>query len=268
MTTFPRHTIREKIELSGLGLHTGAPVNVILHPSDKGIAFRYGSTRTPAIAANVTDTTRSTKLGEVGTIEHAMSAFAGLEITDIEVEVDAPEMPGLDGSAWKYVEAILATGRAALGTKEVPTLFTRVFLQEEGGLKAAIAKGVGHWRYEYRIDDRWPNEQVFEAYDAVADYVQQIAKARTFALAEEIPLIIQHGLGRGLDENSALILGIEGYKNPARFPDEPARHKLLDLIGDLYLSGLPIRALDVVAEKTGHRTNVKLAAMVAQAVAS
>jgi len=266
MTIFPRHTIREKIYLSGLGLHTGTPVNVTLHPSDKGIAFRYGETRTPALAANVSDTTRSTKLGEVGTIEHAMSAFAGLEITDVEVEVDAPEMPGLDGSAWKYVEAILATGRSALGSKEFPTLFTRVFHQEEGGIKAAVAKGAGRWRYEYKLDDRWPNEQAFESYDAVADYVAQIAKARTFALAEEIPAIIQLGLGKGLDENSALIVGIEGYKNAARFPDEPARHKLLDLIGDLYLAGLPIRGLDVVAEKTGHRTNVKLAAMLAQAV--
>ena len=76
-----------------------------------------------------------------------------------------------------------------------------------------------------------------------------------------------HGLGKGLDEKSALILGIEGYKNEARFPDEPARHKLLDLIGDLYLSGVPIRHINVVAERSGHRTNVKAAAMLAQALA-
>lgn len=264
--TFTRNTLREKVQLSGLGLHTGVPVNLILHPGDQGIGFRYGATRTLAHPSNVTDTTRSTKLGEIGTVEHVMSALAGLEITDVEIEVDAPEMPGMDGSAGPFVDAILAVGTTSIGEKEVPHLYTRIFMQEEGGLKAAVAKGGGHWRYVFEVDNRWPGPQAYESLDAVGDYASQIARARTFALSEEVPAIIQLGLGKGLDESSALILGIEGYKNEPRFEDEPARHKLLDLMGDLYLTGIPIRALDVVAERTGHRANVKVAAMLAQAL--
>jgi UDP-3-O-acyl-N-acetylglucosamine deacetylase len=249
-----------------MGLHTGVPVNVTIHPGENGIAFRYGADRTRAHPANVSDTTRSTKLGEVGTIEHLMSAFAGLEITDAEVELDAPELPGLDGSAGGFADAILAAGIERIGEREFPDLYTRIFMQEEGGLKVAIAKGGGQWRFVFATDERWPKEQAYELDDAVAGYVENVARARTFAFAEEIPMIIQLGLAKGLDESSALILGIEGYKNEPRYEDEPARHKLLDLMGDLYLAGVPCRALSVVAERTGHRANVKAAALLAQAV--
>lgn len=266
MTSFPRHTLKSPAKFQGLGLHTGVPVNVTIHPGQDGIAFRYGGSRTAAHPSNVTDTTRSTKLGDVGTVEHLMSALAGLEITDAEIELDAPELPGLDGSAAVYVERILAAGIEHLGERECPELFTRLFLQEDKGLKVAIAKGEGHWRYVYDTEDRWPGEQSFELEDVVGGYPANIASARTFAFAEEIPMIIQMGLAKGLDESSALILGIEGYKNEPRYPDEPARHKLLDLIGDLYLAGIPCRALSVVAERTGHRANVKAAAQLAAAV--
>lgn len=264
--TYARQTLRAPVSLAGLGLHSGVPVSVTIHPGDDGIAFRYGACRMPARPENVSETTRCTKLGDVATIEHLMSAFAGLEITDAEVELTAPEMPGLDGSAGGYVDAILAAGREEIGRAEIPGLFTRLFLQEDRGLKGAIAKGDGHWRYVYATDARWPFEQSFEAADVIGGYVEEIARARTFALVEELPMIRQMGLGQGLDETSALILGSEGYENAARFPDEPARHKLLDLIGDLYLAGVPIRMLSVVGERTGHRANVMLAAMLQQAL--
>ena len=264
--TFHRKTVRETVVIEGRGLHTGVPVRLAIHPGSDGIAFRFGASRVAATPANVTDTTRSTKVGEVGTVEHLMSAFAGLEITDVEVEVDAPEIPGMDGSSGPLVVSMLATGFESLGEREVPALFTRVFLQEDDGTKVAIAKGTGTWRYIFTTPGRWPGEQAYERDDAVADYATEIAPARTFAFAEEIPMIIQMGLAKGLDEKSALILGIEGYKNEPRFEDEPARHKLLDLMGDLYLAGIPIRALSVVAERSGHRANVKAAALLADAV--
>jgi UDP-3-O-acyl-N-acetylglucosamine deacetylase len=263
---FHRRTLRNSTTLEGLGLHTGIPVRVAIHPGENGIAFRLGTHRVAAHPANVTDTTRSTRLGEIGTVEHLMSALAGLEITDAEIEVDAPEMPGLDGSSIAYVKAILEAGTAEIGEREVPPLFTRVFLQEDDGTKVAIAKGGGHWRYIFTTGERWPGEQAYEREDAVAGYAEEIAPARTFAFAEEIPFIIQMGLGKGLDETSALILGIEGYKNDSRFADEPARHKLLDLMGDLYLAGVPVRALSVVAERSGHRANVHAASLLAEAV--
>lgn len=256
---YPLRTVKETVTFEGRGLHTGVPVKLSVHPGNEGIAFRLGTTRTPAIPANVSDTTRSTRLGEVGTIEHLMSAFAGLEITDAEVELDAPEVPGMDGSSRIFVESLLATGLENHGERDVPPLFTRAFYQEDDGTKIAIAKGKGHWRYVYSTSPRWPHEMISEFEDVVSVYATEIAPARTFALAEEVPFIIQQGLGKGLDESSAVILGIEGYKNEVRFPDEPARHKLLDLIGDLYLAGLPIRSLSVVAQKTGHRVNVHAA---------
>lgn len=263
---FTRYTLVNPVQFDGLGLHSGIPVTMTVHPGEQGIVFRFGSHRVTAHPANVTDTTRSTKLGEIGTVEHLMSAFAGLGITDAEVELDAPEVPGMDGSAAPYVEALRAVGLSELGQRELPTLFGRVFLQEENGTKVAVGKGEGHWRYEYKTGNRFPGEQIFESLRVQDEFAAEIAPARTFALAEEVPHLIQLGLGQGLDESSAVILGIEGYKNEVRFPDEPARHKLLDLIGDLYLAGVPPMVLNVVAERSGHRANVKVAAMLADAL--
>ncbi len=190
----------------------------------------------------------------VSTIEHMMSALAlVLEITDAEVELDAPELPGMDGSSLEFVRGLLAAGLETIGNEERPSLFRRVFFHE-GTTKIAAAKGDGHWRYEFETGERWPGTQSFEETWVVDRYAEEIAPARTFAFAEEIPAIIQMGLAKGLDESSALILGIDGYKNEARFTDEPARHKLLDLIGDLYLAGIPIRNLNVSSEqKWAHR---------------
>ena len=235
-----------------------------VHPASDGIHFRYGSDRFQASPENVTDTTRSTKLGSIGTVEHIMSALAGLQITDAEIEVDAPEIPGMDGSSLLFVQSLTQTGFQELGRQEQVELYRRVFLQDDL-IKVAVAKGTGHWRYDYDLGSRWPGHQSFESASVVDDYATQIAGARTFALAEELPMIEKMGLGRGLDESSALIVGDHNYQNQARFADEPARHKLLDLIGDLYLAGLPIAMLSVVAERSGHAANVKTALMLKKA---
>jgi UDP-3-O-[3-hydroxymyristoyl] N-acetylglucosamine deacetylase len=262
--TYPRFTLKDSAEFEGLGLHGGQPVRVRVHPGQDGIAFRTESGRWPALAENVSDTTRCTRLGEVSTIEHMMSALAGLEITDAEIEVEGAEMPALDGSSQGFVNGMLAVGLEQVGQAEVHLPFKRVFLQEEQ-IKIAIGKGEGHWKYTYDLGERWPGEQTFEAFNVVLEYRRDVAPARTFALAEEIPGILQMGLAKGLDQDTALILGIEGYKNDPRFDDEPARHKLLDLIGDLYLAGIPLRFLNVAAERSGHTSNVKAAVLLRQA---
>lgn len=259
--TYERFTLAAPAVFAGRGLHTGAPVQVTVLPYDKGIAFRYGLETVRAHPDEVTDTTRSTKLGQVGTVEHLMSALAGLEITDALVEVTAPELPGLDGSAREFVAGLHMAGRVSLGTAEAKIPFKRVFHVTDE-VKVAVAAGTGHWRYRFEVGSRWPGEQTFETEQVARDYATEVAPARTFALAEEVPGIIQAGLGQGLDESSALILGIEGYKNDPRFDDEPARHKLLDLVGDLYLTGIPIRLLNVSAERSGHRANVEAARLV------
>ena len=262
---FTRLTVKNPVEFEGLGLHGGERVRVIVHPSEDRLAFRTASGRWPALAEYVTDTTRCTRLGDVSTIEHLMSALAGLEITDAEIEVYGGEMPALDGSSRGFVEALLAAGLETVGDGESQVPFKRVFLQEEN-IKIAIGKGDGHWRYEYDLGERWPRRQVFESLNVALEYRKEIAPSRTFALAEEIPAILQMGLAKGLDEESALVLGIEGYKNEPRFDDEPPRHKLLDLIGDLYLAGIPIRFLNVAAERSGHASNVRAATLLRQSL--
>lgn len=264
--TYTRLTVRTSAEFEGLGLHGGEPVRVRVHPGADGLAFRTASGRWPALAENVSDTTRCTRLGEVSTIEHMMSALAGLEITDAEIEVEGGEMPALDGSSQGFVEGLVAAGLEQVGEAEIHPPFKRVFLQEEQ-VKIAIGKGEGHWKYTYDLGERWPGAQTFECFNVVLEYRKEVAPSRTFALAEEIPGILQMGLARGLDQDTALVLGIEGYKNEPRFEDEPARHKLLDLIGDLYLSGVPLRFLNVASERSGHASNVKAAALLRQAIA-
>lgn len=263
--TVSRRTLATEARFEGLGLHSGNPVSVTVHPSSDGIWFRLGQERWQARPENVTDTRRCTRLGEIGTVEHLMSALAGLEITDVEVEVTASEMPALDGSAAGYAAGLLEAGFQPLGDSICREPFSRVFLQEIP-IKIAIAKGRGHWRYAYEVPDHWPGHQVFEREDVVAGYADEIAPARTFALAEEVPMVLAAGLGKGLGLEQVLIVGLEGYKNDPRFPDEPARHKMLDLLGDLYLSGVPAGCLDVVAERSGHRTNVEAAARLLAAV--
>jgi UDP-3-O-acyl-N-acetylglucosamine deacetylase len=264
----PRISIEQSVSLEGSGLHSGEPVRLTFHPGTDGIWFRCGNERVKANPANVTDTTRCTRLGGISTVEHVMAAIAGLEITDLEVETSYPEMPGVDGSARPFVDLLLDSGRAPLSgdnaSVEVPDLYRRLFFQEDS-IKIAISRGDGAWRYEYIYGDRWPGTQTYELNgpDAFAD---DVAPARTFALLEEIGQITALGLGLGLDESSCLVLGPDAYKNEPRFPDEPARHKLLDLVGDLALAGMPIRALNVVAERSGHRTNVAAAAMLWQAL--
>jgi UDP-3-O-[3-hydroxymyristoyl] N-acetylglucosamine deacetylase len=194
-----------------------------------------------------------------------MSALGGMQITDAEVEVTAPEMPGLDGSAIEYVKAIQLAGTENLDSHELPDLFTRIFIQEDA-IKIAASKGEGHWSYRYITGERWPGEMAFDCRDVVDRYAEDIAPARTFALSEEVPHVLAAGLGKGLREGDVLLLAEQGFANEPRFADEPARHKLLDLIGDLYLSGVPINRLNVSAERSGHRTNVVAAMQLRKSV--
>jgi UDP-3-O-acyl-N-acetylglucosamine deacetylase len=240
-------------------------VKVKVEPAEDGIHFAFGGERVAARAENVTDTTRCTRLGGISTIEHLMSAFAGLEITDADVLLSAPELPAAGGSAKFYFDQLRASGLVDLGEATVNLPYARLW-HKDGNVEIAIGQGSGHWRYDFECGERWPHSQIFETLAVDKDYGMQIAPARTFDFAENIPKVIEWGLARGLDESSALILGIEGYKNEPVFPDEPARHKLLDLIGDLYLSGVPVKFLNVSAIRSGHRTNVEAAALLAQAV--
>jgi UDP-3-O-acyl-N-acetylglucosamine deacetylase len=260
-----RFTLAKPAIFEGLGLHSGVPVRVKVEAGDQGLRFHYGQDSWRATPDNVSDTRRCTRLGEISTIEHLMSALAGLEITDAEIVVTQPELPAMDGSAKPFWDGLQASGKASLGETEGPDLFNRVFMPMADA-NIAISTGTGHWSYDFLTGDRWPGEQRFETEDVVSNYGDRIAPARTFGFEEELPMIAAAGLAKGLDENSALVLGKHGYLNAARFPDEPVLHKILDCIGDLYLAGIPIRQLNVSASRTGHTANVAAAALLAASI--
>jgi UDP-3-O-acyl-N-acetylglucosamine deacetylase len=254
-----RASVAETIRIDGLGLHSGARVQIRIHPSDQGIAFRYGHDRIPATPSAVTGTRLCTRLGPISTVEHLLGALAGMEITDAEIEVSAPEIPGLDGSAAPFVAAIQAAGTQPCGSCPAPPVTSRIHVREKE-TSIRIGPGTGRWTYTFDTGDRWPGRQTYTA-DLRNAFPAQVAPARTIAVWDEIPGLRAAGMGRGLDEHSVVILGPGGYDGPARFPDEPARHKLLDLMGDLYLAGVPLTNLDVCAWRSGHRLATRAAAL-------
>ncbi|MFN3729160.1 MAG: UDP-3-O-acyl-N-acetylglucosamine deacetylase [Fimbriimonadaceae bacterium] len=255
--TISRCTVSQAVGFTGRGLHSGEPTRVIVRPGENGLVFRRGEKTWRATPNAVTDTRRRTRLGEIETVEHLLSALAGIEVTDAEVEVEGPELPGLDGSARQFAAAMLAAGLVALPSTTMPRLYKRVFLQD-GDAKIAISAGNGTFRYEFLTQAEWL-PRVFETRNVIADYAVAIAPARTPAFEAEIAHAHAMGLGRGLDETSVVGLGALGYLNEPRFPDEPVRHKLLDLIGDLALAGVPMRHLNVTATGSGHTMHVEAA---------
>lgn len=258
MMEFPRKTVADSILFTGVGLHSGEPVTLRIHPGSEGFRFRSGNQVFAATPDAVTDTQRCTRLGDVSTVEHVFSALAGLGFTDAEIEVEGGECPAAGGCAEEYVAGLRSVGAVEIGTLTVSGPFKRLFHVDDA-VKVAVATGAGQWRYEYVCAPRWPGVQDVTFTVDPEVYAADIAPARTFAHADQVAQIQAAGLAKGLDASSALILGESGYENAARFEDEPARHKLLDLIGDLALSGIPVRALSVVGHRSGHRTNVDAA---------
>lgn len=256
MREFSRKTLASEVRFSGRGLHSGTPCAVRIAPTSAGQWIKAGGDRYQPAPAMVTETLRSTCLPGVATVEHCLSALAGLGVTDFEIIVEeGNEMPALDGSSLEYVQAINEVGLEGCGTLRIDGPFRRVFVQEDG-INIAIASGEGHWAYEFDAGSRFLGKTSAEYHLSPKTYTDEVAPARTFVYAEEIEPLSAMGLGQGLDHESAVIIGQDAYEFPVRFPDEPSRHKLLDLIGDLSLSGVPVAALDVKAEKSGHRTNV------------
>jgi UDP-3-O-acyl-N-acetylglucosamine deacetylase len=254
-----RASVAETIRIDGLGLHSGTRVQIRIHPSDQGIVFRYGHDRIPATPSAVTGTRLCTRLGPISTVEHLLGALAGMQITDAEIEVSAPEIPGLDGSAAPFVAAIQAAGTQPCGWRPDPPVTSRIHVRETAG-NIRICPGTGRWTYIFDTGDRWPGRQTYAA-DLRNEFPAQVAPARTIAFGDEIPWLQAAGMGRGLDEHSVVIVGVAGYDGPARFSDEPARHKILDLMGDLYLAGVPVTDLDVCAYRSGHRLATRAAAL-------
>ncbi len=260
----------------GVGLHSGADaaVRFLPAPAGTGLVFKDAHTgqEIPALAANVTDTSRCTRLAEGGrevqTVEHVLSALAGLNIDDAVLEFEGPEMPAADGSAAPFVQMLLEAGQSAQSGPGVTpiTLNAPVFVSE--GVASIAAFPCDHFDATVVLD--YPRQAYLGTLAARfvegwGDYTDWVAPARTFGFVGELEALKARGLALGATRDNAVALGHKDYETPLRFPDELARHKLLDLIGDLALAGRPVHAR-ILALMPGHTLNTRLAGLLAAQV--
>ena len=288
-----QRTIAAPFTLNGVGLHSGANVALTFHPAPEGHGVKFKRTdlaEAPVINVDVNrvvSTDRSTTIGSgeatVSTVEHLLSAVAGLRIDNILVEIDGPEIPILDGSASPFVQPLLAAG---FTEQEAPRTYFIVeepiaYRDEETGTEI-VALPYDGFEVVSMIDFDSPVlGQQYATLRGYDDYATEIAPCRTFVFLHELELLFEHDLIKGGDLNNAIViadhvipqdrldklakrLGKEtvevtkaGILNTLdlKFHNEPARHKLLDVIGDISLLGVPIRGR-ILATKPGHKANV------------
>lgn len=246
----------------GLGLHTGAPARVEVVPGAPGTGLVFETPRgsIPAgPAAIVGDAERRTDIergpARVRTVEHLLAALWWYGVGDARILVDGPEIPALDGAAAAWC-ALLAAAGASPGPRLRP-LATPVEVRGRDGARASLvpvdAPKMALVEVELRYDDPGIGRQRFSFAPARDDFVTEVAPARTFALQGEVGMLRASGLARGGGLHNALVLGPDGPLNPegARFADEPARHKLLDALGDIsLLGGLPRARIELI--RPGH----------------
>ncbi|WP_243320954.1 UDP-3-O-acyl-N-acetylglucosamine deacetylase [Geothrix sp. SG200] len=261
-------TLSREITLSGHGLHGNRPCSVRLVPvaEPTGILFVHTPTGTaiPAKADLAGDLVLATTLVKDGvrlqTIEHLLSALMGLEVEHLRIEVDAEELPILDGSAAPWVEAILQAGVKALEGRRRFMKITQPIEVRNGDrwIRALPYDGL---RLRYVIDFPIPalGRQSRELSLTPDKYRRELGSARTFCLAQEIDLMRARGLALGGSLDNAVVFGADGPLNESlRYEDEAVRHKMLDLVGDLALLGAPLLGL-VEAHAAGHALHVALA---------
>lgn len=259
-----RKTLKNIATVKGPGLHTGVLATMTFKPAENGITFLRtdlpGAQPILAHVDNVGSTLRGTNLknatAEVCTIEHAMSALHALGITDVAVEMDGPEPPVTDGASDVYVDALLQAGTQEL-PGEQPLLNIKQKITYTCGSIFYSAEPADKLTFTFVYRHKHPllahSEYTFEF--TQTNYIEQIARARTFGFEEELEFLKAHGLAKGGNLENAVIVGKDKFINPLRFPDEPVRHKLLDLIGDIALTGRKLPPLSIRCECGGHKHN-------------
>lgn len=268
-------TILKEISLAGRGLHTGHNVHLTFKPAaaDQGIVFiRIDAPGRPVmklgdmsvITGGEAGRYSALKNGDVCiyTVEHLVSALAGLGIDNLVIEIDGDEVPGFDGSATEYVKVIKAAGIAEL---DAPKKFFEIkepICVSRNGASVMIAPpvaGAEGLTVSYALE--YPHPMLRHSVSLVVtpeSYEKDIAPCRTFCLKEEADGLLAKGLGQGASTDNTLVFDAQGVMgNKLRFHDEPARHKALDCVGDLYLLGFAIKG-HVFAFKSGHQLNREL----------
>ena len=295
-----QHTLKASFSLQGKGLHTGLQLSITFLPAPADYGYKIqrvdleGQPYIIPLAENVIDTSRGTVVGtpecRVSTIEHAMAALVALGVDNCLIQINGPEFPILDGSSILYVEQILKVG---LEEQDAPRRYIEItepfeYYDEISGSCLRVQPADS-----FAIDStiEFPDSQFVQRQSAtlehMSDFAEEIASARTFVFVREIEALLQMGLIKGGDLSNALViyerlvsqerldkladtLGVEhrdanqlGYlqERPAQWSNEPARHKLLDIIGDMALIGRPLKGR-IIAIRPGHDANNKFARMV------
>ena len=292
-----QHTIAKSVSISGIGLHTGAKSTLTFNPAKENMGIRFVRTdlperiEIPAHVDHVVDISRGTTLGvkdaTINTVEHVLSALAGLEIDNVLMEVSGPEPPIMDGSAKPYVDALLSAGLVKQDAirKVLIVDKTLTFDDKKAGIDIHITPS-DRFRVTFMMDYKTPTlgTQYYALYSLQEDYINEISSARTFTLLSDVEPLKEMGLVKGGSLDNALIFvdrvisedeverlkksfninsDIEIRENETlnqrqlRYINEPVRHKILDLIGDLSLLGMPIQG-HVMAARSGHKSNVEV----------
>jgi UDP-3-O-[3-hydroxymyristoyl] N-acetylglucosamine deacetylase len=258
-------TIRRAVGVEGIGIHSGTHARLQLRPAPVGSGISFVrtdlGTAIPARAENTRKLSYSTSLGvrgaEVSTVEHLLSALAGLGVTNVQIDLDGPEVPILDGSAQPFVELLHQAGVVEQGVS-LPEIHLHEPVRVEDGDRWIELRPAPELSVDYRVryDSAVIGRQRFVGAMTARRFATGIAPARTFGFLHEVTAMRAAGLARGGSlDNCIVVDGERVISGELRFADEFVRHKVLDLIGDLALLEYPLRA-QVVANRAGHALHV------------
>jgi len=266
-----QHTLKSPIGCTGIGLHSGAKVTMVLNPAEPGTGIRFrrtdisgGGAIVPAHWASVGDTRMNTCLaGEngvvVGTVEHLMAALAGMQIDNCLIDINGPEVPVMDGSAAPFLFLIECAGVVEQAApRRALKILKRVTVRDGNRLAQLTPASSFSLRFEIDFASAAIARQDFFLGVSGQAFKSEVARARTFGFEQEVAALRAHGLARGGSLDNAVVIDSTGARvlndDGLRYPDEFVRHKVLDAIGDLYLAGGPILG-HFDGERSGHALN-------------
>ena len=272
----PQRTLRRQIACVGIGLHSGNRVTLTLKPAQAGFGIRFrrsdlGHGDVPATVNHLAGIQLATGLARdevsVETVEHLLSALVSLNIDNVLIELDSPEVPIMDGSAAPFVYLIQEAGVRALQVPRKYLKVTRPIALSRGDKRIALFPS-DHFKVTYSISFDHPllRHQSRTLRITEETFVDEIAPARTFTFLKDVEMLRQNGLALGGSLENAVVLGETGVLNNAlRFEDEFVRHKILDAVGDLALVGYPVIG-HLVAHRAGHALHTEFAAKILEEV--
>ena len=263
-------TLHKSVAISGIGLHTGARINLTLRPAEAGtgiVFHHHGGTQTTTIearSANVVDTRLATVLGRgevrISTVEHLLATLAAYNIDNLHIDIDGPEVPVMDGSAAPFASLIETAGVRKLSRSRVYLAIRQPLTVIDGEKRVNIIPSrFFRMTYDIAFDHPCISSQQRMVRINPESFRRELAPARTFGFLRDVERLKAAGLARGGSLENAIVIDDQRILNPEglRFPDEFVRHKILDAIGDLSLVGYPILG-HVRAYKAGHDINHQL----------